>query len=252
MKVFLVDDEPLALKRLARLLQATGRAEIAGTESDPVQALARLRASRPDVLFLDIEMPVLSGFELLTQLEPQPLVVFTTAYDQYALRAFDVNSVDYLLKPVEPEKLDRALGKLERVLGGAEPRVDLRILAAQLAQALDKREPEHLSRIACRLGDRVEFVEVGHVTHFFAKDKLTYAATAAKHHIIDQTITELEEKLDPRRFIRIHRATIVQIDCIRELYTWFGGRLMVRLRDGKTELPVARDRVTQLKTKMGL
>jgi len=252
MNVFLIDDESLALKRLTRLLDATGRVHITGSETDPVRALERLRKHPVDALFLDIEMPSMTGFDLLARLPSDPLVVFTTAYDQYALRAFQVNSVDYLLKPVEPAQLDRALAKLERILGGSEPRVDLKTLAAQLAQALGKDHPDHLTRLASRLGDRVEFLETAHVTHFFAKDKLTYAATAVKHHVIDQTITELEEKLDPRHFIRIHRSTIVNLDSVRELYTWFGGRLLVRLKDGKTELQVARDRAAQLKAKLGL
>ncbi len=252
MNVFLVDDEPLALKRLARLLEATGRVRVAGSESDPERAVERICSQPPDALFLDIEMPGMTGFDLLTRLPQDPLVVFTTAYDRYALRAFEVNSVDYLLKPIEPDQLDRALTKLERMFGGAEPRVDIKTLAAQLAQAMEKREPEHLTRIASRLGDRVEFIETAQVTHFYAKDKLTYAATAAKHHVVDLTIADLEEKLDPRRFIRIHRSTIVSFDAIRELYMWFGGRLLVRLKDGKTELNVARDRVTQLRAKLGV
>src|SRR5438046_10615424 len=112
MKVFLVDDEPLAVGRLRRLLEESGRVEIAGSSRDPAGALEELKHSRPDVLFLDIEMPGMSGFDLLDQLgDPQPLVVFTTAYDQYALEAFKVNSIDYLLKPVEAANLQRALAK---------------------------------------------------------------------------------------------------------------------------------------------
>ena len=252
MKVFLVDDEPLAVSRLRRLLEVTGRVEIAGTATDPLQAVERLRGEPVDVLFLDIEMPGLNGFELLARLEPQPLVVFTTAYDKYALRAFEVYSVDYLLKPVEPAALDRALAKIERVLGGREPRADLRVLVAELTKALDRREPVWLDRVGSRTGDRVEFIETVHITHFYAKDKLTYAATTAKHYAVDHTISELEQRLDPQRWLRIHRATLVRLDHIRELYTWFGGKLMVRLKDGKTELAVARDRAVELKQRLGL
>jgi len=252
MRVFLVDDEPLAVKRLARLLDVTGRVTIAGSSSDPAQAVERMRASPVDAVFLDIEMPVLNGFQVLTKLDPPPLVVFTTAYDQYALRAFQVNSIDYLLKPVEPEQLDRALNKLERMLGGFEPRSDVRQLLSQITQALGKPQPEYLSRVASRIGERVELIDVHQVTHFHAQDKLTYAATGVKTHAIDPTIAELEARLDPRRFFRIHRATIVNLDYVKELYTWFAGRIVVRLKDGKTELPVARDRVGHLKEKLGL
>lgn len=252
MKAYLVDDEPLALKRLARLLGESGRVVVEGSASDPLEALVEIAKKRPDVLFLDIEMPAMSGFEMLAKLDYQPLVVFTTAYDRYALRAFEVNSIDYLLKPVEREQLERALGKLDRLMRGAEPRSDLRSLVAELAQELEKREGRYLDRLASRIGDKVEFVETSSVTHFYAKDKLTHAATAARHYVVDQTIAELEQKLDPRRFVRIHRSTIVNAAAIKELYNWFGGRMLIRLKDGKTELGVSRERSAELKSRLGV
>jgi two-component system LytT family response regulator len=207
----------------------------------------------PDVLFLDIEMPGLSGFDVLEKLgEPQPLVVFTTAYDQYALNAFKVNSIDYLLKPVEPGELARALAKLERVLGGAEARADVGALLGQVRAMLAERQPEYLARVASRVGDRVEFIDVADVTHFYAEDKLTFAATSAKHHALDISIAELEQKLEPRRWVRIHRSTLLNVDAIKELRTWFGGKLLVRLKDGKTELHVARDRASEVKARLGV
>jgi two-component system LytT family response regulator len=253
MKVFLVDDEPLAVSRLRRLLEETGRVEIAGTSSDPREALDQLRRIRPDVLFLDIEMPGMSGFELLDQVgEPQPLVVFTTAYDRYALDAFKVNSIDYLLKPVEPAQLDRALTKLDRILGGSEARGDVGALLKQVKALLSERPPEYLARVASRVGDRVEFIEVAQVTHFYAKDKLTFAVTAAKHHALDLSIAELEEKLSPQRWVRIHRSTLLNVDAVKELHTWFGGKLLVKLKDGQTELQVARERAAEVKAKLGV
>lgn len=252
MRAFLVDDEPLALKRLTRLLEATGRVEIVGTETDPALAAERLTPGATDVLFLDIEMPVINGFQLIARLEDPPLVVFVTAYDQYALRAFQANSIDYLLKPVDPAQLDRALAKLERMLGGQESHGNLRGLLSQVAEALESRRPEYLTRVASRIGDRIEFIDAMSVTHFYAKDKLTYAATASKHYAVDMTISDLEQRLDPRRFLRIHRATLVNTEQIRELYTWLGGKMLVRLKDGKTELPVAKERVAELRQKLGI
>ncbi len=250
MRAFLVDDEALALKRLSRMLAATGRVSIAGFSTDPVEAVQAIAESKPDVLFLDIEMPELNGFQMLSQLDPQPMVVFTTAYDQYALKAFGVNSVDYLLKPIEAAQLNRALDKIERMRGGIEPRPELRELLERLVAA---RQPEYPDRIASRIGERVEFVELARVTHFFASDKLTYAATAAKNYMIDHTIQELEEKLDPRKFVRIHRATLVNVDCVHELHAWFAGRMVLRLKDEKrTELAVSRDRVRAVKERLGI
>jgi len=251
-RAYLVDDEPLALKRLSRMLAATGRVEIVGSNTDPVNAAEAIAQLNPDLVFLDIEMPGLNGFEMLARTEPQPLVVFTTAYAQYALQAFSVQSIDYLLKPIEAEQLDRAVQKIARMRGGAEPRPDLRQLLSQLAAA-QGQQPEYPERISSRTGERVEFVDLQRVMHFFARDKLTYAATPEKNYSIDHTIQELEQKLDPKRFVRIHRSTIVNIQFVQEMHSWFAGRMMIRLKDDKhTELTVARDRVRALKERLGI
>jgi two-component system LytT family response regulator len=250
MRAYLVDDEPLALSRLARLLQEHGDVEIAGTSGDAAAAIAEIQRLRPDVLFLDIEMPGLSGFELLQRVgAPQPPVIFTTAYERYALEAFTVDSVDYLLKPIEARELARALAKLGRLVRRAH-REDLTEVLQRMRTLLAQPAEEHLARIASRTGDRVEFVDVSDVTYFYARDKLTFAVTSAKHHAVDLSITELEQRLPPRRWLRIHRATLVGVDAVKELHAWFGGRLLVRLKDG-TELQVARDRAADVRARLG-
>jgi two-component system, LytTR family, response regulator len=251
-RAFLVDDEPLALNRLTRLLTETGRVEVAGSCCDPVEAIEYLRTHAVDILFTDIQMPGLSGFQMLAKLDSPPFVIFTTAYSEYALQAFEVDSIDYLVKPVDEKQLDRALDKLDRIRTGAETRPQLELLLNRLAATLPKAK-EYPSRLPSRIGDKIEFVEVARVTHFYASDKLTYAATPKKDYVIDRTIAELEESLDADRFVRIHRSTIVNLECVKELHSWFAERLMVRLDDGKgTELTVARDRVKRLKDKLGL
>jgi two-component system LytT family response regulator len=252
MRAFLVDDEALALKRLSRMLTATGRVEIVGSGTDPVEAVDAVLSAKPDVLFLDIEMPGMTGFEMLAKLDPQPVIVFTTAYDRYALQAFGVNSIDYLLKPIEQAQLDRALDKIERLRGGTEPRQEIRELLDRL-NTVTAQPPDYPARIASRIGERVEFVELSRVTHFFAADKLTYAATPGKNYAIDHTIQELEQKLDPRKFVRIHRATLVNLDSVYDLHAMFAGRMLVRLKDERrTELAVSRDRVKSLKQRLGI
>jgi two-component system LytT family response regulator len=247
-RAYVLDDEPLAVKRLVRLLEATGKVTVVGSHSDPETAIGEIGALRPEVLFLDIEMPGLTGFAVLERLSGEPLVVFTTAYDQYALQAFAVNSVDYLLKPVEPAGLDRALAKLGRILGGQEKAPDLQKIIAALT-----KPAAYPARLPSRTGERVEFVDLARVTHFYAEDKLTFAATAAKDFVVDQSISELEGKLDPERWFRIHRSTLVQLDYVQELHGWIGNRLLIRLKDEKkTELQVARERVAELKAKLGL
>lgn len=241
-RAYVVDDEPLAVKRLTRMLEATGRVELAGTATDPEAALTFLNARSVDVLFLDIQMPGLTGFELLERLDAQPLVIFTTAYDRYALEAFDVNSIDYLLKPIEPERLDRALEKAARTV-----RELARLLAAHLAPN------RRLERIASRVGERTTVLDVARISHFSAKDKLTFAMVNGREHVVDYTLGELEERLDARRFVRIHRATIANLGFVQELFPDVDGGILVRLKDEhKTELSVARDRVRELKDRLGI
>ncbi|MDQ2711091.1 MAG: LytTR family DNA-binding domain-containing protein [Acidobacteriota bacterium] len=252
LRAYLIDDEPLAVRRLARMLERTERVTVIGSSSDPVNATEQLQQTPCDVVFTDIEMPELSGFQMLEKIKPQPLVVFTTAYSQYALQAFEVNSIDYLLKPINEKQLDRALAKLDRICGGLEPKPILEGLLEQLAAALPEKR-SFPARLPSKLGERIEFVDVARVTHFYANDKLTYAATVKKDFVVDYTIAELEQMLDPIRFVRIHRATIANLDFVRELYSWFSDRMMLRINDGKdTELTVARDRVRALKDKLGL
>lgn len=253
LRAYLVDDEALALERLRRLLEQTGRVEVTGDTTEPEEAVAALTSDPPDVCFLDIQMPRLNGFEVLARLPNQPMVIFTTAFDQYALKAFGVNSVDYLLKPIEPESLERALKKIERLRSsGALAQCDLQALLKQLTDSLGKNKPEYPDRIASRLGDRLWFLDLARVTHFYAQAKLTYAVSEGKAYCVDYGIAELEKKLDPKRFLRIHRSTVVNMDWIKEVASLPGGALNLRLKDGKsTDLTVARDRAREFKTRVG-
>jgi two-component system LytT family response regulator len=247
LRVYLVDDESLALKRLSHLLRQTRRVEIVGSTITPAEAVEFLSRHAVDAVFLDIQMPGMTGFELLQKLPREPAVVFTTAFDRFALDAFEVNSIDYLVKPIELERLEKALTKLERLRGTPQSASDSEQIRA-IARELTRKYPE---RIASRTGERVVFVEVDKVTHFYAKDRLTYAATASKDYVIDITISDLEGKLDPERFIRIHRATLLNLNYVDEVSSWFGGVMVVRLKDGKrTELQIARDRLREVKERL--
>ena len=256
LRAYVVDDELPALKRLTRMIEETGRVEIAGSTTNPRLALEYLSSDTPDVLFLDIQMPEMDGFDLLSRLPRQPLVVFATAYDQYALRAFEVNSIDYLLKPVEPEQLERAIGKLERLRGEGSPtwldRPELAAFLRELSRSLHGR-PAYLDRIAVRVGERTQFLDLAAVTHFFSRDRLTFAATEARSYCVEWPIAEWEQKLDPALFLRIHRGILLNVRWIDEVAAAFGGRLTIRLKDRqRTALPVARDRARELKTRLGM
>jgi two-component system LytT family response regulator len=254
LRAYLVDDEPLALERLRRLLTSSNRVEIVGATTEPEQAVAALTSAPADVCFLDIHMPRLSGFDVLARLPSQPIVIFTTAYDRYALKAFAVNSVDYLVKPVDPAHLERSLIKVEN-LRRADPLLsaDMGALLARLTETLTRVKPNYPERIAVRLGTRLWFLDLPKVTHFFAEDKLTYAASDGQVFCLDHTIAELEKKLDPRKFLRMHRSTVVNVAWVKEVASLAGGGLNLRLKDTrKTDLTVARDRVAEFKARVGI
>jgi two-component system, LytTR family, response regulator len=255
---YLVDDEPLAIERLTRLLAKFDEIHIAGSATDPAKAIEELnsQANGPiDVLFLDIQMAGINGFDLLSRLTAQPFVVFTTAYDEYALRAFEVNSIDYLVKPIEAAQLERALGKLGRLRPVPKPdwQRDPAALLRELAASLRDQGPDYPRRIASRVGERISFLALDGVTHFIAQDKLTYAVVDGRQHSVDQTIGELERRLDPAMFLRIHRSALVNVDWVHEVNSWFAGKVILSLKDAhRTQLPVARDRVRAVKERLGI
>ena len=256
---FLVDDEPLALERLQRLLAAFPEIEITGTATDPSAAVATLNDhhSQVDVLFLDIQMPGMNGFELLGHLATQPFVIFTTAFDQHALRAFETNAIDYLLKPIDAEHLERAINKLGRLRPIVKPdwqqNPALPELLRELTASLREGHAAYPSRIASRIGERISFLPLDDITHFIAQDKLTFAIVSGRRHCIDQTISDLEHRLDPAKFLRIHRSVLVNVDWIHEVNSWFAGKVVLTLKDAQhTQLTVARDRVRTLKDRLGI
>jgi len=257
LRAYLVDDEPLAIERLERLLVSARGLRVVGHATDPTKALEFLNSEPVDVLFLDIQMPGMNGFELLSRLKAQPFVIFTTAFDKYALQAFEVNSIDYLMKPIEPEQLARALKKLDRLSPSTKPdwqqSPELPVLLKELAASLRGERHEYPRRIASRVGERISFLELDAVTHFIAQDKLTYAVANGRQHCVDQSIAELEQRLDPAKFLRVHRSALVNVDWIHEVNSWFAGKVVLSLKDVQhTQIPVARDRVRILKTHLGI
>lgn len=252
-RAWVLDDEPLAVRRLARLLEESGRVKMAGSSSDPEETLRLLPHARVEALFLDIEMPGMNGFEFLERLgesmERKPAIVFSTAYAHYAVKAFEVDGAAYLLKPISPEALAHALDRVEKhSVDAAQYETMLRALRTAMAGS----RHDYPARVASKLGDRVQFIDLDRITHFFAAGKLTWAATPGKNHVIDDSIVQLEAKLDPAKFHRIHRGCLVNLARVDEVVSWFGGKMVARLNDpARTELPIARDRVRSLKQKLG-
>jgi two-component system LytT family response regulator len=254
LRAYLVDDNLAANLRLARVLKETGRVEVVGSTTQPLLALAQIPERDVDVVFLDIEMPKLDGFALLERLQANPQVVFVTGHDEHALRAFDQRAVDYLMKPVTRERLTQALDTLEA--RRADPdRERLADFLARMADYRTSRRPvQYAERVHVDRGPLGEWLtEVSKITHFVAKDNGTIAVTADGSGLVAHMLGELENRLDPRKFVRIHRSILVNLDWVQKIVRPRGGGLVVKLNDGAgTELEVARERMRGLKERCAL
>lgn len=232
-RTLIVDDEPLARERVRSMLEADPEIEIVGESGDGPAAVAAIRKLSPDLLFLDVQMPGMNGFEVLRQVgkDRMPVVVFVTAYDQHALKAFEVHALDYLLKPFKPsrfrETLQRAREALALRRGGTIPKGLLELLG----QATPERE--FISRFAVKTGDRTLFVRSTQIDHIEAAGNYVVLHAGKENHVVRETLTALEQKLDPRKFVRINRSTIVNIDQIKSLQPLFKGEYVVVLHNGQ-------------------
>jgi len=239
LRVLLVDDEPLARAKLRRLLGDEAGVELVGEAGSAEEAREALAEARPDLIFLDIQMPGEDGFDLLASLPAgeRPAVVFVTAYDEYALRAFEVHAVDYLLKPFDRERLQVALERGREAVSRGDGRTfdeQLRLVLEQL-----RGDQTHLNRFVIRSVGRIVFVDAEDVDWIEAAGNYVRLHLGKESHLLRETMSSLESRLDPRRFARIHRSTIVNVERIRELHHIFHGDYSVLLRDG-TRLTLSR------------
>jgi two-component system LytT family response regulator len=238
-RCILVENEELSLTRLRRLLSSfPNEVEVIGVATDGPAAVELIRAQRPDLVFLDIDLPGFNGFQVLERLDVQPAVVFTTAFNQHALKAFETYAVDYLLKPVELEGIKRSLGKL-RGMGFNQAQFSL-----ALEQLLELNGSRYLRRISCKVGDRTILVNTGEILYFQADNKYTALHTVATEYLIETPLSELEARLNPQDFIRIHRSTLVNVSWIAEIRRIFDHKTVIVLKDAKATQLVASRRYT--------
>ena len=250
--VLIVEDEPLAARRLADLLaRQPVPVAVVGTAESVAEAVGLLRTTAPDVLFLDIHLADGLSFELFERAEVRCPVIFTTAYDQYALRAFKHNSIDYLLKPLDADELAAAVRRLQARQPSltAAPALDPAVLA-QLMQQLQPR-PQYKQQFVVRVGEHLKVVPVEQVAYFFSLEKATLLQTTAnRRFVVDQTLEQLEALLDPARFFRLNRAYLVGADAIQDIIHYTNSRLQTVLRppapEGATVL-VSREKVGAFK-----
>lgn len=277
LQAYIVDDEAPARSRLRKLLKPLveeGRVEVAAEAKDGYEALDLLSRSKADLLFLDINMPEIDGFAVLERLEPddRPFVVFTTAFDEYAIKAFEANAVDYLLKPVSRERLEEAVARVESMKRGVGGEVENEKRMAKLLDWLDEQaeagqseagaeSKEFLKQISIPYRDRILIVPIERLLSAEISEGITRLHVLEeqeagpkrriRQHIVSYTLEQLEARLDPEHFMRVHRSAIVQLDHITEMMSWFSGRYKLILTGGH-EVIASRERSKLLKERLTL
>lgn len=240
-KVLIVDDEPLARALITELLKDFDEFQIIGECSNGKQAIVCIKENAPDLVFLDVQMPEMDGFAVLEQIQNEiaPTIIFVTAYDQYAIRAFDFHAVDYLLKPFSQTRFKKALSRAgERISSKSTDDVTEQQISSLLENYQNK--PAHLKRLFLKDKGKIVLLEPEKVNWVEADDKYVRLHTAEKSYPIRQTLNALEAELDPQIFTRIHRSNIVNLTCVRELHPLFNGEYVLILADG-TKLTLSRN-----------
>ena len=248
LRTLVVDDEKLARDRLAGFLRGIDGVEIVGEARDGVEAIELIGEHRPDLVFLDVQMPGMNGFDVLEALRPDvPHVVFATAYDEYAIRAFDVAAVDYLLKPFARARVAEAVDRVRARLGSSASTPELDTLLARLAE----RPRDPLTRVPAHAGKRILLLKPEDILWFGVEHRLVYAHTTERGFMTNFTLRELEERLDRDTFFRAHKATLVNLAQVKEIVPWFGGRFKLAMRgrdDG--EVVVSRAQARELRQRL--
>ncbi len=238
LRTILIDDEQLALDRLRRMLGNYGGVfDIIAEAHNGAEGLELIEKHKPDLIFLDIEMPLLNGFEMLARVSAMPMVVFATAYDQYAIRAFEENSVDYLLKPIENERLQKTVEKIKtrtesKEEAQAEEAKDF--YSQNLLKLLEEIQPkQEMHALSVKSGERILLIPLTEVSHFEAEDKYVFLNTLdGQQYLINHTLTSLAEKLPPH-FLRVSRSAILNTHQIAEIQRYFDSKYLLVLRDRK-------------------
>jgi two-component system LytT family response regulator/two-component system response regulator LytT len=254
LRTFVVDDEPLAREELCFLLGRLDDVELVGEAADGVEALRAVGELRPDLLFLDVQMPGLNGFEVARRLidaEAAPELVFVTAFDQYAIEAFSVNAIDYLLKPVDGDRLAQTLTRVRRRLASEEA-LRLPLSPADLErviEAVQARQQGRRDQLAIRAGERFVLVQADEVIFSSLVDEdivvVTNTVSGTSNY---RTLDELQARLDPAVFWRVHRSHLVNITKIKEIVPWFSRNYLLKMKDPKTtEIPVSRSQTKRLR-----
>lgn len=252
--VIVVDDEPPARRNLRALLERDNEVELVAECGNGRDAVSSIRTLAPDLVFLDVQMPELDGFGVVDGLSgyPLPFIIFVTAYDQYALKAFDVNAVDYLLKPFSDERFHKALAQAKQQIRQQDAGDFGRRMLELIGTTDSKPEaPRTLHRLMVKSGGRVLFLKAAEIDWIEAYDNYVRLHVGERSHLLRQTMNDLETALDPEQFVRIHRSAIVNLDRVQELQPLFNGEAQLVLSNG-TELKLSRSRRESLEKRLGI
>ena len=241
-KTIIIDDEELGRKIIREFLEAHPEVDILAECGDAYQALEAVNQHDPELLFLDIQMPEINGFEFLERLEDIPLVIFSTAYDQYAIKAFEINAVDYLLKPFDQERFDKALNRAREAL--EQPSFEVKKIK-NLIQHFQSNK-QYRDKLLIKQGRKIKMVSVHDIDWIEAKGDYVNIHTKDKTYLILQTLKHLEKELDPNQFVRIHRSSIINLDAILEIIPWTSGRFKINLKN-KGQIFISRSGAERLK-----
>ena len=242
LRTMIIDDEAPARERLRRLLSENDGVELIGEAADGIKAVEMIEKMNPDLVLLDIQMPGLNGFEVIKALTKSPLIIFVTAYDEFAIRAFEVNALDYLLKPFTKTRLDQAI---ERAYQELSRMADFSSRINSLLRTVEEQQV-YLDRIAVRTKGRILIIDADDIDWIDAKRGHIYIHTKGEAYLVNYTLDELESKLNPEIFFRVHRSAIVNLTKAKELIPWFAGSYRVRLDSG-TEIDLSRERAKKLR-----
>ncbi len=226
-KTLIVEDEPHSRARLMTLLEAHTEIDVVDVAQDGPDAVQKIDSLKPDLVFLDVQLPGFSGIEVLEKINHRPMVIFVTAFDEYAIKAFDENAIDYLLKPTTPERLSAAIAK---VVNQSSPAIDVDFIRL-FKNSIEAKN--YLSRFTIKIGDEILLVPVNDVWWIHAEDKYVFVNTFNKSYIVNETLKNLETLLDPASFIRIHKSVIIHVKKIRRIKREFIGGYKIYLDDEK-------------------
>lgn len=242
-RALIVDDEKLARERLLSFLEKVKDVEVIGQAKNGVEAIRIIEEEQPDLVFLDVQMPGTDGFGVLKAITKRPQVIFATAYDEYAIQAFEVGAADYLLKPINRSRLDEAV---RRIRDRMEANVPAQPSLDAILEAIESRERKWVTQVPVHKGRQILILDIDDILWFEVEYRLVYAFTAGERFMTNFTLKELEERLDPENFFRAHKSRLVNLKQVRSIVPWFGGRfklVMKNLANSEVELSRAQARI---------